>query len=296
MSLFEVPDWIKPHLFIDKNYSDLTLEELENLKKQIQKFQEEEPEISVVIPAWNEENNIFRTLSSLAHNTTQHKVEIVVVNNNSTDNTQKVLDELGVRNYFETQQGIAFARTKGLEMARGKFLLTADSDTFYPPYWMDTMVKPMQRDSTIVGVYGRYAMMPPEGQGRLGLWFYERITGVIIQFRKKNREHLNTLGFNMGFVTELGRKVEGYKVRKARVFNNSADSESYTYESEDGLMAFKLKQIGKLQLVLDPKAVVFTSARRLIQEGGIWKSFVDRVKMHGGRIGEYITGKSKPWE
>jgi len=293
MSLFALPKWITPHLFKDKKFDDLTAAEITDLQTRIAKFEDEKPDISVVIPAWNEENNIFRTLSSLSANITKYKVEIVVINNNSKDRTQEVLDTLGVRNYLQSVQGTPHARQMGLEKARGKYHLCADSDTFYPPQWIDLMVKPMVNDEGITGVYGRYSFIPPEGQGRLGLWFYELLTGVLVQIRKKNREYLNTLGFNMGFVTEVGRTTGGFKVSQVRMFDNAAGSDYFVDEAEDGTMALNLKKKGRLKLVLNLKARVYTSPRRLLYDGGIWAAFLNRFKSHGSGLGEYVTGKSK---
>jgi glycosyltransferase involved in cell wall biosynthesis len=293
MSIFSLPKWIEPHLFTGKKFSDLTPAELTDLKTRVSKFKHEQPDISVVIPAWNEANNIFRTLSALSANQTDFKVEIVVINNNSTDNTQAVLDEIGVRSYLESTQGTPHARQLGLEKARGKYHLCADSDTFYPPKWIDTMVAPMIKDSGITGVYGRYSFIPPEGQNRLGLWFYELLTGVLVQIRKRNREYLNTLGFNMGFVTEIGRTTGGFKVTGVRMFDNAAGSDYFVEEAEDGRMAVNLKKKGRLKLVLDRNARAFTSPRRLLYDGGIWAAFKNRFRSHGSGLGEYVTGKSK---
>ena len=294
MSLFRLPKWIAPHLFKGKKFDDLTEAEITDLQKRIAKFKDEQPDISVVIPAWNEENNIFRTLSSLSANQTNYKVEIVVINNNSTDRTQMVLDKLGVRNYLQPLQGTPHARQMGLEKARGKYHLCADSDTFYPPRWIDLMVKPMVNDANIVGVYGRYSFIPPEGQGRIGLWFYEQLTGILVQIRKRKREYLNTLGFNMGFVTDVGRATGGFKVNQVRMFDNAAGSDYFVDEAEDGTMAVNLKKQGRLKLVLNLKARVFTSPRRLMYDGGVWAAFINRFKSHGSGLGEYVTGKSKP--
>jgi len=293
MSIFSLPGWIKPHLFTNKKFDDLTAEEINDLKERISHFKEEQPDISVVIPAWNEENNIYRALSSLAANRTKYKVEIVVINNNSTDRTQTVLDTLGVRNYLQPEQGTPHARQLGLEKARGKYHLCADSDTFYPPLWMDTMVKPMIDDKTIQGVYGRYSFIPPEGQGRFGLWIYEKVSGVLIRIRKRKREFMNFLGFNMGFVTETGHTTGGFIVSQVRKFDNAAGSDYFVVEAEDGRMAVNLQKKGRLKLVTSTNARAFTSPRRLMYDGGIWKAFMNRVKGQGSYLPEYITGKNK---
>lgn len=290
MSVFKLPGWLNQHLFVGKNFSDLTPVELDDLKLRLSKFNHNDPDISVVIPAWNEENNIYRALSSLASNVTNYKVEIIVINNNSTDGTQSVLDLLGVKSYFQPIQGISFARQMGLEKAKGKYHLCADSDTFYPPKWIELMTRPMAKNPNIVGVYGRYCFIPPAGESRLNLWLYEKITGVLVRIRKYNREYVNVLGFTMGFLTEIGRDSSAFAVNNVRKFDNALGSETHVEESEDGRMAVNLKKKGSLKLVTQNAARVFTSSRRLTSEGGIMSSFLRRIQLHFTRMSEYITG------
>lgn len=288
MSLFGLPKWIQPHLFKNKKFKDLTGSEIENLRKTISRFKAEKPDVSVVIPAWNEENNIYRTLSSLSNSRTKYAVEIVVINNNSTDGTQNVLDTLGVRNYIQPVQGTPFARQMGLELARGKYHLCADSDTFYPPDWIDQMVAPMAKDSSITGVYGNYSFIPPENQGRFGLWLYELFAGLMIRIRKRNREYLNVYGFNMGFVTQTGRDTGGFKVSGSRVYANIVGSD-YENEAEDGRMALNLKKAGKLKMVTSSRATVYTSPRRLLDDGSIANAFFNRAGRQLKGMRDYLS-------
>ncbi|PST83375.1 glycosyl transferase family 2 [Pedobacter yulinensis] len=290
MSIFNLPAWIRPHLYTGKNYDSLTEADIADLRERLKRFQADAPEISVMIPAWNEQNNIFRTLSSLAANTTARAVEIVVINNNSTDRTQELLDRIGVRNVLQPEQGTPHARQLGLQVAGGKFHLCADSDTFYPPTWMEYMVRPMERNSEIVGVYGRYSFMPGLGQSRLPYYLYEKVAGLLIRVRKRNREHINFLGLNMGFVTEVARRTTGFQVSQVRKFDNALGSDYFVDEAEDGKMAVNLKTQGRLQLVTGDKTRAFTSSRRLIAEGGIVQSFKNRLKLHLSRVSEYVKG------
>lgn len=288
MSLFGLPDWISPHLFKNKKFQDLTIQEIAALKSSISRFKEIKPDVSVVIPAWNEENNIYRTLSSIAASSTKYKVELVVINNNSTDGTQNVLDSLGVINYMQREQGTPFARQMGLELAKGKYHLCADSDTFYPPDWIDYMVEPMVKSEEVTGVYGNYAFIPPENQNRLGLWIYEKMARVMIEIRKKNREYLNVYGFNMGFITEVGRTTGGFKVSGSRVYANIVGSD-YENEAEDGRMALNLKKAGILKMVTSSKATVYTSPRRLLDDGSITNAFINRAKRQIKGMRDYLS-------
>lgn len=290
MPLLSLPAWIKPHLFTDKKFEELTAAELADIQGRIKKFKDETPDVSVMIPAWNEADNIFRTLSCLAASNTKLKVEICVINNNSTDKTQEVLDKIGVRSYLQTIQGTPFARQMGLDMARGKYHLCADSDTFYPPAWIDRMVAPMQQDKGVTGVYGRYSFIPPKGSSRLGLIFYEWMTGVFVQLRKRNREYLNVYGYNMGFVTEVGRRTGGFKISGKKVFHNIKGSD-FSNEAEDGRMALNLKSEGRLQMVSASDARVFTSPRRLLDDGSLFKAFLNRAKVQLKSLTTYLGGR-----
>lgn len=291
MSLFSLPAWVEPHLFAGKVFVDLSASEKSDLIQRLAKFKSDTPDVSVVIPTWNDADTIHRTLSSLAANITSLRVEIVVINNNSTDSTQDVLDALGIRNYLQPIQGTPHARQMGLYKAKGKYHLCADSDTLYPPDWIELMVKPMKTEKGVVGVYSRYSFIPPPGTSRLSMVAYEAITGMLIRLRKINREHINVLGFCMGFITEIGRANTGFEVREVRKYDNALGSDYFVDEAEDGKMALNLKKHGKLKLITNNKARVVTSSRRLSAEGGVVKAFVNRMLLHTQRIGEYIGGK-----
>jgi len=283
MNLFALPQWIQPHLFEDKQFEDLSTAEISSLQKALRRFGDPNPEVSVVIPVWNEENNIYRTLSSIAASNTKLSVEIIAINNNSTDATQRVLDTLGVQSYQQPVQGTPYARQLGLEKARGKYHLCADSDTFYPPGWIDLMVEPMQKSEQITGVYGTYSFIPPKGQGQAGLWLYEFFTTLVIYYRRRKKEYMNVYGFNMGFVTEIGRRTGGFRVSGNRVYAHVSGSD-FDNEAEDGRMALNLKKEGKLFWVTHPRARVFTSPRRLMDDGSVAKAFLNRVKRQLGLV------------
>lgn len=291
MSRFSIPKWVHQHSFHVNNLDSVPANLFEQLKHRLTKFNVEDPEVSIVIPAYNEEKNLLQTLSSLSEIKTKYKTELIVVNNNSTDRTQEVLDSLGVKSCFQPLQGIAYARKMGLEMAAGKYHLCADADTLYPPDWVELMVKPMIENREIVGVYGRYSILPPQGHGRFGLWIYELMTGILFRLRKNQREFINVLGFNMGFITEIGRDKKGFDVKEVRKFNNSKNSKEFTEMSEDGVMAIQLMTVGKLKMVTDPRARVYTSSRKLLDDGSIAKAFINRLKKHSRNLLKYALVK-----
>jgi len=90
---------------------------------------------SVIVPAYNEEDFLPVTLSSLhtAMDSIPYKGEIIVVDNNSTDNTMHVAKKYGARVVFEPFRQIARARNSGAKSAKSDFLIFLDADTILPP-------------------------------------------------------------------------------------------------------------------------------------------------------------------
>ena len=96
-----------------------------------------QPFVSVVIAARNEEAVMVRTLYALAK-TDYPNVEIIVVNNNSTDDTQGVLEGFAsvwpaMRALSESRPGKVAALATGIAAARGEIIVTGDADTQFEP-------------------------------------------------------------------------------------------------------------------------------------------------------------------
>ena len=86
---------------------------------------------SIIVPAYNEEAAITQTILNLQYCLEQieEKGEIIVVDNNSSDNTAEIARGLGVKVVFERRNQIARARNAGAEQAKGDFLFFVDADT-----------------------------------------------------------------------------------------------------------------------------------------------------------------------
>lgn len=90
------------------------------------------PRISVLIPAFNEEDHLPRTLASVRESFEtigEAAYEIVVCDNNSTDTTSGVAERLGARVVFEPHNQIARARNTAAERSLGEWLIFLDADT-----------------------------------------------------------------------------------------------------------------------------------------------------------------------
>ncbi len=93
---------------------------------------ESAPFISVVIPAFNEEKFIRKTIESVLRSGAFYLgggIEIIVVDNNSTDATARIARKSGARVVYEPKNQIARARNAGAEAAQGELLVFLDADT-----------------------------------------------------------------------------------------------------------------------------------------------------------------------
>ena len=90
--------------------------------------------VSVIVPVYNVEKYIKKCLNSLV-NQTLDEVEIVVVNDGSPDNSQKIIDEYtkkykNIKSYVKENGGLSDARNYGIKRATGKYISFVDSDDY----------------------------------------------------------------------------------------------------------------------------------------------------------------------
>jgi glycosyltransferase involved in cell wall biosynthesis len=91
---------------------------------------------SVVIPCYNEGEYVAAAINSLRAQSFPGGCEIVVVDNNCTDDTAQIARSLGARVVVESRQGVCHARRRGTEVSRGDVVISADADTTYPADWL----------------------------------------------------------------------------------------------------------------------------------------------------------------
>ena len=259
-----IPTFISQH----DQPRDVLQKNIDRIRDNITKFNAALPDATIIIPAFNEQDNILKTLSSLSASSSKKKIEIIVVNNNSADATGELSTLAGARCVFEEQQSITAARNTGLRMATGNFILNADADTIYPPDWIDLMLEPLYRDDVAM-VYGNYAFLPTTGTSRFIYFAYEYVSDVSKWMNKKFREEaVNIYGSNSAFRREEGIMVGG--------FDHPPEA------NEDGWLGLKLRNTLHKSLVKveDYRALVWTTDRRIQLDGGLWKGSLKRLKRH----------------
>lgn len=111
--------------------------------------------ISVVIPAFNREKTIFRCLESVM-NQTYPAMEILVVDDGSTDNTQNTISNFPSDKVFllsQKHKGAQAARNKGILEAKGDYIAFLDSDDEWMPQMLEETVHSLFRKADDCVVY-----------------------------------------------------------------------------------------------------------------------------------------------
>lgn len=277
MNVFTSPKWIDHTLQQYTALDQVPPARLQDIRDRLKRAMSDTPVVTVVIAAWNEELNIIRCLDSLSKSKTEFPFDILVVNNNSTDRTQQVLDQLGVLSVFQPMQGVGPSRELGQHHAKGKYILSADADCVYPEKWIDLMIKTLQKPGNVF-VYGRFAYIEDKNYPRWQLSFFEFVRDVMAEIRHIKRPHLNAYGISLGYIKALGLQ-EGHLDKHMRGF--------------DGRLCFDMMKHGKVAVVRSAKAKAWTGTRALERDGSFGEAIKKRLLREIARFDNYFS-KAKP--
>ncbi len=123
--------------------------------------------ISVIIPVFNGEKLIDRCLNSIVHQNTSAKIEIIIIDDGSTDNSVEIINEFSENLILLQQknQGPAAARNKGIEAASGKYLAFLDADDYWEPEFLKETVNFLEVHQEPIAVsVGQIHKVPRKGE------------------------------------------------------------------------------------------------------------------------------------
>lgn len=118
-------------------------------------------DISIIVPIYNAEKYIEKCLTSLV-NQTKKELEFILINDGSTDNTEKVIkrfDDKRIKYFKNENQGIGKTRNFGLSQATSKYIMFCDSDDYYELNMCELMYKKAEQeklDLVICDFYKEY--------------------------------------------------------------------------------------------------------------------------------------------
>ncbi|AFY93865.1 type I polyketide synthase [Chamaesiphon minutus] len=114
--------------------------------------------VSIVIPAYNSSAFLTAAIESvLAQTYRDGEIEIVVVDDGSTDDTKAVCDRYPTVKYiYQRNQGYLVARNQGIDISTGRYLIFLDSDDYIFPDAIEIGIKQLQERPEAGFVFGRY--------------------------------------------------------------------------------------------------------------------------------------------
>ena len=110
--------------------------------------------VSIVIPAHNEEALLPACLRALLAQDYDGPLEIIVVDNASSDHTAEVARSLGVCVVPEPRRDYCLALIRGFAAATGSIIAMTDADTVVPPDWVSRLVEEYRRRPDVVAIGG----------------------------------------------------------------------------------------------------------------------------------------------
>jgi glycosyltransferase involved in cell wall biosynthesis len=117
--------------------------------------------VSVIVPTYNRSAKLAETIESIKRNDfPKSEFEIIIVNDNSSDDTEEIVKRLvrGCKNikYLRNAKnlGPAGARNRGIKISRGEFVFFTDDDCIVPKNWIKTYASFFEKHKNVAGIGG----------------------------------------------------------------------------------------------------------------------------------------------
>ncbi len=116
-----------------------------------------DPIISIVVPAYNEEENIVNLLHSLKKQNLSQKYEIIIVDNKSTDNTIQIIKQYKIKYQMDNLKVISSSgklgkvRNTGVAKSKGKWIIFIDADEIAGKNWLKNLMEKINDYDILIG-------------------------------------------------------------------------------------------------------------------------------------------------
>lgn len=216
--------------------------------------------LTIIVPAYNEEKFIAKTLKSLL-NQKEKNFELIVINNNSKDKTLEIAKSLCKKVYTEKKKGYHNAVKLGVSKSKGDIIAVCDADSLYPPNWTKKVYKTFADNKDAIGCYGSLKFYDgTKGTRKIS----EQTFLMFMHFMRVRGIHVCN-GLNFAFNKKAYLKVGGY------------DPKIYNQAGLDIELGMRLKKLGRIVFV--PSMFIKTSLRRVETQG--MKDFIKKnLKMY----------------
>ena len=218
--------------------------------------------ISVVIPAYNEEESLPNTLDALVSQETRYPYEVVLIDNNSTDKTADIAksygQKLNIQIIKESQKGRGAARQRGFREAKGDIIASTDADTTVPTHWIESIGSFFEKDTSSVAI----TALCHYPSRKISVQLFNGVLFIAFQIFRLIFGNYWLSGFSFAI------KRETYF--EAGEFNSKIDAQ------EDSELSMRVSKLGKIEYV--PALTVESSDRRF--SDGLLRGLVPYIKTY----------------
>jgi glycosyltransferase involved in cell wall biosynthesis len=223
--------------------------------------------ISVVIPTFNEEENIAQCLVSLRHQSVpRSEFEVIVVDGGSKDRTFEIAQKYADKVFIQTSPKVGGARNDGIIAATGDIVATTDADCILPPTWIATIRKGFE-DQGVVQLYGPVYPIETGIYNSLSLFFANTFSRIGYY----TRIFYYTLGCNTAFRRDAAIKAGLYRCIDA---------------GDDVEIALRMSRLGRVRFV---RAMKVGFSMRRYKQYGSFRSLYEWIYIvaHGGHVEKF---------
>lgn len=213
------------------------------VRKKITALQSDKPLVSIVLASYNEEKHLLACLWSLSELQVSYPIEIIGVDNNSTDRTKEIYEKLNVPCFEEANVGFGYARRCGLLNAKGKYLFSIDSDTLYPPLYIQILTDALKKKG-VVAVSGTWSFYENKANSKLTLSIYTFFRNIYLRLLRFKRPEQAVRAMVLGYKREYGLKV-GIRT-------------DITRGVDDGFLIYNMKKYGEVVFIRNKKVCAIT--------------------------------------
>lgn len=125
------------------------------------------PIISIIYPVYNSGKYIRKSMESLVNQTIFSRIEIVLVDDGSTDDSKSIYMEYAdkyknIKTIYQINKGVSSARNRALKNAVGDYIMFVDSDDYVDKYFCESMLKNVLENKADIGI-SNFSMIHPDG-------------------------------------------------------------------------------------------------------------------------------------
>ncbi|MCK4662947.1 MAG: glycosyltransferase family 2 protein [Bacteroidales bacterium] len=242
--------------------------------------------LSVIVCTYNRDrylNDCFESLKNQTYN--KQFFEIILINNNSTDNTEKISKQFQAKNpdlnfryYIEKKQGLSNARNKGIEVAKGEYIAFVDDDAIADKNYIINLAKTFEEQIEYTAIGGK--VIPIYPNNKKPVWMSKYIQRMVSEVDYGNiagefYKRKYPVGCNMAFHKSFFDKHGGF----------NAD---LTLRSDDKFIFSKLRKLKK-KTFYAPDVIVHHN----IESYRLEPDFIKKLSILNGKT-ERIRLQSEP--